>query len=98
MINGKRKGARAEHRCMRILEAAGYLCSRAAGSMGMFDVVAVGPQDVRLVQVKCGPSDKCYLPTIEREQITALPVAPGVSKECWRFHDGKREPLIEVLR
>lgn len=97
-MNTKAKGNRAERRCMRILEAAGYLCSRAAASLGLFDVIAVGPRDVRLVQVKCGDPRTCYLPAVEREEITALVVAPNVSKECWRFHDGKREPLIEVLR
>jgi hypothetical protein len=35
----KRKGTRAEHRAIRILEAAGYICTRAGGSLGLFDVL-----------------------------------------------------------
>jgi hypothetical protein len=34
----KRKGSRAELRCIRILEAAGYCCTKAGGSLGVFDV------------------------------------------------------------
>lgn len=93
-MNAKRKGTRAEHRAMRILEAAGYVCTRASASLGLFDVVAVGPHDVRLVQVKAGGK---YLSAIEREQIEALLVPTNVSRECWRFPDRCRAPLIERL-
>lgn len=53
-MNSKAKGARAERRAMRLLEAAGYCCTKAGGSLGLFDVIAVGARDVRLVQVKSG--------------------------------------------
>jgi hypothetical protein len=40
---------------MRILEAAGYRCARTATrSFGKFDIVAIGPRDIRLRQVECG--------------------------------------------
>jgi Holliday junction resolvase len=75
-MNAKAKGMRVEHRAMRILEAAGYCCTRAEASLGLFDVVAVGPTDVRLLQVKSGSQ---YLSEIEREQIVALTVPANVS-------------------
>lgn len=90
----KAKGTRAEHRAMRILEAAGYVCTRASASLGLFDVVAVGPTDVRLIQVKAGTK---YLSAIEREQIAGLVVPVNVSRECWRFPDRCRVPVIEVI-
>ena len=93
-MNTKAKGTRGEHRAIRILEAAGYRCMRAAASLGEFDVVAVGPRDVRLVQVKCGGA---YLSAIERETIAGLAVPANVSKECWRFPDRVRAPIIERL-
>lgn len=93
-MNAKRKGTRAEHRAIRILEAAGYVCTRASASLGLFDVVAIGPADVRLVQVKSGTK---YLSAVEREAIAALRVAPNVTRECWRFPDRARVPVIEVL-
>lgn len=37
---------------MRLLERAGYQCTRAAASLGVFDIIAVGATDVLLVQVK----------------------------------------------
>lgn len=53
-MNAAHKGRRTEHRARAILEAAGYVCTRAGGSLGLFDMIAVGPQDVRLIQVKAG--------------------------------------------
>jgi Holliday junction resolvase len=92
--NTKSKGSRAERRAMRILEAAGYVCTKAGASLGLFDVVAIGPVDVRLLQVKSGTA---RLSGLEREAIQALKVAPNVSREYWRFPDRCRVPLIEVL-
>jgi hypothetical protein len=41
-MNG-RPGARAERRVIRILEAAGYVCTKAGSSLGLFDVIANRP-------------------------------------------------------
>lgn len=90
----KRKGSAAELRCIRILEAAGYCCTKAGGSLGLFDVVALGPKDIRAIQVKAGGA---RLSGVEREAIKALALAENVSREYWRFPPYCREPLIEVL-
>jgi hypothetical protein len=37
---------------MALLEAAGYACTRVAASLGVFDIVGIGPSDVVLVQTK----------------------------------------------
>ena len=79
---------------MRILERDGYTCTRASASLGLFDVIAIGPADVRLIQVKSGSK---YLSAVEREQIQDLTVPANVSRECWRFPDRARAPLIERL-
>lgn len=95
--NAKRKGSRAEHRCMRILEDAGYRCTRAAASLGLVDVIAVGPTGTRCVQVKAGTK---YLSGVEREQLTewARTLPPTTSVELWRFPDRCHQPITEVLR
>jgi len=93
-MNTKQKGSRAERRAMRILEQGGYLCTKAGASLGLFDVIALGRHDVRCVQVKSG---RTYLSALEREQIQLLHVPANVSKECWRFPDRCRAPLIERL-
>ena len=79
---------------MRILEAAGYRCTRAAGSLGLFDVVAVGATDIRLIQVKCGSA---RLSLAEREAIAGCRVPPAVSREYWRFPPRARVPIIEAI-
>jgi Holliday junction resolvase len=93
-MNTKAKGNRAERRCMKILTDAGYSCSRAAASLGIFDVVAIGAADVRLVQVKAGSK---YCSAIEREQIARFVAPPNCSREIWRFPDRCKEPLIERI-
>ena len=48
------RGRGAEYRTMRVLEALGYQCIRAASSKGPWDVVGVSSTDVVCVQVKQG--------------------------------------------
>ena len=94
-MNTKAKGNRAEHRCMRMLEAQGFQTTRSSASLGAWDVIAVGPDGVRLVQVKCNRRPG----RVEMETLRAFKVPPsGVSKEVWVFKDGKpREPIITFL-
>lgn len=93
-MNAKAKGSRNEHKAMRILESAGYACTRAAASLGVFDIVAVGPQGTRLVQVKSNrwPS------SLEMETIELFPVHRLCTKEVWRFNDYGRVPAIKVVQ
>jgi Holliday junction resolvase-like predicted endonuclease len=51
-MNAKAKGRRNEHRSMALLEAAGYRCTRSAGSLGEWDIIGIGPTDVVLCQVR----------------------------------------------
>jgi Holliday junction resolvase len=92
-MNRKAKGTRNERRCMRILEKAGYSCTRAAASLGLFDVIAIGKAGVRLVQCKTNRT----APPHEREAIQMFEVPPGVTKELWIFRDYVRTPEILFL-
>ena len=92
-MNSKRKGTRTEHKARRMLETTGYFVLKAAGSLGLFDLVALGATDVRCIQVKCNG----YCSAVEREQLALLAVPPNVSKEIWRFKDRVKDPLIERL-
>ncbi len=88
------RGRQREYRVMNMLEDLGYICVRAAGSKGMFDVVAIGPKDIRLVQVKlnrnASPKEKAILKDFDAH--------PGnVVKEIWLFKDGCRLPLINRI-
>jgi len=91
-MNAKAKGSRRERQARTILEMAGYHVVKAGGSLGVFDLVALGPQRVRLVQVKSNEKPR----PAERERLALFPRFPYTSKEVWVFYDRQREPAIEV--
>jgi Holliday junction resolvase len=92
-VNAKAKGSRRERQARTILEAAGYHVVKAGGSLGIFDLVALGPQGARLVQVKSNEKPR----PAERERLELFPRLPYCSKDLWVFYDRVREPAIEVL-
>jgi Holliday junction resolvase len=94
MVNAKMKGTRAERRCRDWLERDGYVTIRAAGSHGLFDMIAINPSVVRLITIKCGTA---RLSRAERADIASVPVPPTCSKEYWHVEDYARTPTIEVL-
>jgi hypothetical protein len=53
-MNAKAKSRRNKHRSMALLEAAGYRCTRSAGSLGEWDIIGIGRAHVVLRQVKTG--------------------------------------------
>jgi hypothetical protein len=92
-VNAKRKGSRNEHRSISLLEAAGYRCSRSAASLGVFDVIGVGPTDVLLVQVKSNrwPGRE------EMETLKAFVCPPNCRRIVHRWSDGKRVPDVREI-
>jgi len=92
-MNAKAKGARRERQARMILETAGYFVVKAGGSLGCWDLVALGPQGARLVQVKSNERPR----PAERERLALFPRLPYCTKEVWVFFDRQREPAIEVL-
>jgi Holliday junction resolvase len=93
-MNGARKGRRAEHRARVLLQAEGFNVCRAAGSKGLADLVAWSATALRFISVKSGTK---YLSGVERAALLAMARPAGSSIECWRFPDGCREPLVELL-
>ena len=47
MLNAKCKGTVREHRSIALLEASGYRCTRAAASLGAWDIIATNGKDCR---------------------------------------------------
>jgi Holliday junction resolvase len=92
-VNCKGKGTRNEHRTMRVLEAAGYACTRAAASLGAWDVIGVGSQDVVLVQVKT----RDWPGTVEMETLKNFPAPSGCRKLVHRWRDRQRLPDVKEL-
>jgi hypothetical protein len=92
-MNAKAKGNRRERQARRILEAAGYFVVKAGGSLGCWDLVALGPHGARLVLVKSNEKPR----PAERERLALFPRMPYCSKELWIFYDRRREPEIETM-
>src|ERR1700761_8492596 len=87
-MNSKAKGNRNEHRSMRLLEAAGYACSRSAASLGAFDIIGIGSVDIVLCQVK----SNAWPGTAEMETIKLFPAPPNARKLVHRWRDRQRLP------
>jgi len=93
-INAKRKGTRNEHRTINALEAIGYRCTRAAGSLGEWDVIAIGRNDIRMIQVKTN----CWPGSAETETLRAFPAPSCATREIWRWDDRRPNPQIRILK
>lgn len=92
-MNAKRKGTRNEHRSMRLLEAAGYSVTRAAASLGAWDIIAIGPVDVVLVQVKTN----AWPGSVEMETLTLFRAPPNARKLVHRWRDRQRLPDVREV-
>lgn len=91
--NAKAKGTRNEHRSIAILEAAGYACTRSAASLGMWDIVGVGPTDFVLAQIKTN----AWPGTDEMETLRDFQVPSNCKKLIHRWRDHQRLPDVKEL-
>jgi Holliday junction resolvase len=92
-MNAKRKGTRNEHKSRGLLETAGYCVTRAAGSLGAWDLIGVSATDVVLIQVK---SNRAPSPT-ERESLAAFPCPSNCKRLIHVWHDRQRWPEVREL-
>ena len=92
-MNAKRKGTRNEHRSICLLEGAGYSCTRAAASLGAWDVIGIGSTDVVLLQVKT----RDWPGTLEMERLKLFPAPPFARKLVHRWRDNQRLPDTREL-
>jgi len=92
-MNAKRKGNRQEHRSKRILELAGYAVTRAAGSLGAWDLVGISATDVVLVQCK---SNRAPSPA-EREALKLFPCPANCKRLIHVWVDRQRWPRVTEL-
>jgi Holliday junction resolvase len=92
-MNAKGKGTRNEHRSIRLLESAGYSCTRAAASLGAWDVIAIGSQDMILLQVKT----RDWPGSVEMETMKNFPCPPNCRRLIHRWRDRQRLPDTKEL-
>ena len=92
-MNAKAKGTRNEHRTIRLLEAAGYRCTRAAASLGEWDIIGVGSTDLVLVQVKT----RDWPGAAEMETLRLFPAPENCRKLVHRWRDRQRVPDVREV-
>ena len=81
-MNAKRKGSRNEHRSIRLLEATGYAWTRAAVSLGVFDVVG---------------KTRDWPGKVEMAQLERFAVPPNAKKLIHRWRDGMPRPDVREV-
>lgn len=92
-MNAKAKGTRNEHRSRVLLESVGYAVTRAAASLGAWDLIGISSTDVVVVQVKT----RDWPGSVEMEGLMGFPVPPGVRKLVHRWRHGARRPDVREL-
>lgn len=92
-MNRKQKGNRNESKSRALLEGQGYAVTRAAASLGVFDLIAISRRDVVLVQCKSNrwPS------SVELEAIRAFQCPGNARKLIHRWRDGARAPDVREV-
>jgi Holliday junction resolvase len=93
LMNTKRKGNRNEYKSIALLEAAGYACTRAAASLGAFDIIAIGADDVLLVQVKSNR----WPGRAEMSAIAKFATPANCRKVVHRWRDRRSEPDVREV-
>lgn len=92
-MNAKAKGARNERRTIALLQAQGYSCTKSGGSLGVFDVIGIGADDIVLCQVK---SNRWPSPA-EMEAIANFATPSVCRKIIHRWLDGRSTPDVREV-
>jgi len=92
-MNRKRKGSRSERRSREILKAQGYEVLKAGASLGVFDRIGIGAEDILLVQVKTNswPSRR------EVARLEAIQCPANCRKVIHRWRDRVGVPDVKEL-
>jgi Holliday junction resolvase len=92
--NAKKKGTRNEHRSMALLEASGYICTRAGGSLGVWDIIGISSRDVVLLQCKT----RDWPGSVEMETLQEFKVPTNCRKLVHRWRDRQQLPDVKEIR
>lgn len=92
-MNAKAKGSRNERKTIEFLAALGYSCTKSGGSLGVFDVIAVGAEDILLVQCKSNRNPGAD----ELQAIRRFKAPANCRKVIHRWNDRQVEPDVREL-
>jgi Holliday junction resolvase len=92
-MNAKAKGSRIERKSRDMLEHCGYLVIKSAASLTPFDLVAIGADDVLLIQCKANrwPSAE------EINRIKGVVAPANVRRIVHRWRDRRPEPDVREV-
>lgn len=92
-MNKKAKGSRRERQTIELLQAQGYACTKSGGSLGVFDVIAIGARDMLLVQCKSNrwPS------SVEMASIEDFKAPANCRKLIHRWRDRASIPDVREI-
>ena len=90
-MSNYRKGANKERFVVNFLKEMGYVVIRASGSHGLFDVVAISPEEIKLIQVKSSVQKKNMRKVWDEIQIE---VPDKTSIELWYWVSDTRKWYI----
>lgn len=92
-MNAKRKGSKNEHRTIKLLESCGYACTRAAASLGVFDIIGISATDIILCQVKSND----WPGSVEMEAIKNFKAPHNARRIIHRWRDRQALPDVREL-
>lgn len=78
---------------MALMEAAGYSCTKAGASLGVFDIIAIGSIDIVLLQVKSNEWPR----SAEMETIKNFVAPHNAKKLVHRWRDRQRLPDVREV-
>lgn len=91
-MSASRRGIERERTLLKQLRAEGWLVVRAAGSLGVADLLAVRAGEIRVIEVKSTAANPwaSFGPADRRALLDAAEIAGG---EAWLYwHPPRREP------
>jgi len=90
--SGYRKGKYYERKTRAILENQGYYTIRSGASKGIWDIVAIKEDSIKLIQVKACTSS---VSKAEMNKMVLFKAPTNTTKELWHYYGSK--PKICVL-
>ncbi len=91
-MTNTRRGHDTERKCAQELKALGYDVIRSAASKSIWDIIAVGPHDIRLIQCKRTKKttrSAAAPKSVIKEMRSAPAPSVGVNKQLWTWVDRK---------
>lgn len=92
-MSPKCKETRNEQRSIRLLQSVGYACTRAAASLGVWEVVGIGSADVVLVKV----NSRDWPGAEELEALRGFRCPPNCRKLVHRWTVSRRLPDVREI-